>query len=476
MCDRRPTDTLRRLSLASLAEQGQHRRRRGAPVVDLPRRALGMGTRRRARRRRGRRGQPSRAAPGRGGRARGDAHPAVGGAHRARHRHRTDRRRRRADVLLRPQLRCGRSRERCCCRRCSPRPSWSSATPTCGSGCGGRRGCRCTVTSTRPPPWCSPRRPPTRSVTGAGGLPAGPADIAGALGVVAAVLAYVVVNTVLIAVAIGLSRHTTAARELVGRWDDNALEIATLCLGALAAVALGAGPVPRRRSRCRRSSCCTARCGCATWRRPRALDGKTGPAQRGHLAGPRRPRGRGRAPGAAPAVRAHRPRPLQGGQRRARPPRGRRRAGGRWPRACAPACATRTSSAGSAGRSSWCSSGRCPAGLPGGVELAAVGGTAASQVARPQRAGVGRRRDRRALGVGGRGVRRPAGGRRASTGRSARPTPACTRPSAAAATGYASRATSREMLGASGARATRRGRRSAPSHERGRRRSVSWSA
>ena len=62
-------------------------------------------------------------------------------------------------------------------------------------------------------------------VTGAGGLPTDAADMAGALGVVAAVLAYVVVNTVLIAVAIGLSRHATDARELMGRWDDNALEI-----------------------------------------------------------------------------------------------------------------------------------------------------------------------------------------------------------------------------------------------------------
>jgi diguanylate cyclase (GGDEF)-like protein len=79
-------------------------------------------------------------------------------------------------------------------------------------------------------------------VTGAGGLPSDPADMAGALGVVAAVLAYVVVNTVLIAVAIGLTRHATDPRELMGRWDDNALEIATLCLGGLAAVAFGGAP------------------------------------------------------------------------------------------------------------------------------------------------------------------------------------------------------------------------------------------
>jgi diguanylate cyclase (GGDEF)-like protein len=80
----------------------------------------------------------------------------------------------------------------------------------------------------------------------AGGLPSGPADLAGVLGVVAALLAYVVVNTALIAVAIGLSRRAALephdARELMGRWDDNALEIATLCMGGLAAVALGDAP------------------------------------------------------------------------------------------------------------------------------------------------------------------------------------------------------------------------------------------
>ncbi len=79
-------------------------------------------------------------------------------------------------------------------------------------------------------------------VTGAGGLPSDPADLAGALGVLAAVFVYTVVNTVLIAVAIGLSRRVTDPRELMGRWDDYALEIATLCLGGLAAVALGDAP------------------------------------------------------------------------------------------------------------------------------------------------------------------------------------------------------------------------------------------
>ncbi|MCW2721273.1 MAG: diguanylate cyclase [Pseudonocardia sp.] len=76
----------------------------------------------------------------------------------------------------------------------------------------------------------------------AGGLPSGPSDVAGVVGIVAAVLAYVAVNTVLVAAAIALSGAGSTARDLFGRWDDNALEVATLCMGALAAVALGAAP------------------------------------------------------------------------------------------------------------------------------------------------------------------------------------------------------------------------------------------
>jgi diguanylate cyclase (GGDEF)-like protein len=76
----------------------------------------------------------------------------------------------------------------------------------------------------------------------AGGLPSGPADVTGVLGVAGAVVAYVAVNTVLVAVAISLSGVGTAPRELFGRWDDNALEVATLCMGALVAVALGEAP------------------------------------------------------------------------------------------------------------------------------------------------------------------------------------------------------------------------------------------
>ncbi len=76
----------------------------------------------------------------------------------------------------------------------------------------------------------------------AGGLPSGPTDVTGVLGVAGAVVAYVLVNTALVAGAISLSGVGSSPRELFGRWDDNALEVSTLCMGALAAVALGAAP------------------------------------------------------------------------------------------------------------------------------------------------------------------------------------------------------------------------------------------
>ena len=79
-------------------------------------------------------------------------------------------------------------------------------------------------------------------VTVAGGLPRSPGDVVGVIGVAAAVVVYVAVNTALVAGAISLSSTEVGVRELVGRWDDLALEVATLCMGALAAVALGSAP------------------------------------------------------------------------------------------------------------------------------------------------------------------------------------------------------------------------------------------
>ena len=84
-------------------------------------------------------------------------------------------------------------------------------------------------------------------VTAAGGVPAEAGDVAGVAGIGLAVVLYVAVNTLLVATAIALAdrrvgRDRLGARELVGRWDDNALEVATLCMGALAAVALSSAP------------------------------------------------------------------------------------------------------------------------------------------------------------------------------------------------------------------------------------------
>ena len=75
-----------------------------------------------------------------------------------------------------------------------------------------------------------------------GGLPSAPDDIPGVLGIALAVVVYVLVNTLLVALAIRLSGAGKTVRELFGRLDDNVLEVATLCMGALAAVALGAAP------------------------------------------------------------------------------------------------------------------------------------------------------------------------------------------------------------------------------------------
>jgi len=84
-------------------------------------------------------------------------------------------------------------------------------------------------------------------VQGAGGMPTEAGDVGGMAGIGLAVLLYVAVNTLLVAGAIALSERRPAgdragARDLIGRWDDNALELATICMGALAAVALSSVP------------------------------------------------------------------------------------------------------------------------------------------------------------------------------------------------------------------------------------------
>jgi diguanylate cyclase (GGDEF)-like protein len=78
-------------------------------------------------------------------------------------------------------------------------------------------------------------------VVGPAGLPVDGRPVA-VLVVAAAVLAYLVVNTVLVAGVIALTGGGSTLRAVLGRWDDNAVELATVCMGALAAVALGSAP------------------------------------------------------------------------------------------------------------------------------------------------------------------------------------------------------------------------------------------
>jgi diguanylate cyclase (GGDEF)-like protein len=66
-----------------------------------------------------------------------------------------------------------------------------------------------------------------------------PADL---LGVVAALLVYTAVNSCLVAGAIAVSTERHELARLFGDWEENALEIATLSLGALTAMALSVNP------------------------------------------------------------------------------------------------------------------------------------------------------------------------------------------------------------------------------------------
>ena len=160
----------------------------------------------------------------------------------------------------------------------------------------------------------------------------------------------------------------------------------------------------------------------------------------------------------------------------ARPPRGRRRAGRGRRGAARRACAARTSSAGSAARSSWCSSGRCRrgAGRAGRAGRRRASGCGARSPSSPSPCPP-----RTALVIDGLSASVGAAsfdlGRTgdARQGARARPTPACTRPSAAGATACASR-------GRPGAVAVPAPRAAGDAlrraDERGRRGSVSWSA
>jgi diguanylate cyclase (GGDEF)-like protein len=74
--------------------------------------------------------------------------------------------------------------------------------------------------------------------------PGDPAELSGlGLGtIVLALLAYAVVNSALVAAAIIMSSSPPDIAAAIGEWDDNALELATLSLGALTAVGLVVNP------------------------------------------------------------------------------------------------------------------------------------------------------------------------------------------------------------------------------------------
>ncbi|MCO1655975.1 GGDEF domain-containing protein [Pseudonocardia humida] len=75
-----------------------------------------------------------------------------------------------------------------------------------------------------------------------GSVPTAADDLAGVAAVGAAVLVYLAVNTLLVAAVIALAGVRPVLRELTGRRDDSTVELAALCLGALAAVALASTP------------------------------------------------------------------------------------------------------------------------------------------------------------------------------------------------------------------------------------------
>jgi diguanylate cyclase (GGDEF)-like protein len=68
-------------------------------------------------------------------------------------------------------------------------------------------------------------------------------DVPGVLLLGVAILVYTTVNSALVAGAVAVSSAQPDIGKVLGRWDDNLLEMATLSLGAITAVALAINPV-----------------------------------------------------------------------------------------------------------------------------------------------------------------------------------------------------------------------------------------
>jgi len=82
----------------------------------------------------------------------------------------------------------------------------------------------------------SPVRPVIAAVNAA--LPFVDRDLRGLLAIVAAMAVFFATNSALVTIALKLRYPDLTVRELFGGWDVNALELATLCLGALTAIVL----------------------------------------------------------------------------------------------------------------------------------------------------------------------------------------------------------------------------------------------
>jgi diguanylate cyclase (GGDEF)-like protein len=68
-------------------------------------------------------------------------------------------------------------------------------------------------------------------------------EVSGVLLLVVAILVYTTVNSALVAGAVAVSSPQPDIGKVLGRWDDNLLEFATLSLGAITAVALSINPM-----------------------------------------------------------------------------------------------------------------------------------------------------------------------------------------------------------------------------------------
>jgi diguanylate cyclase (GGDEF)-like protein len=77
----------------------------------------------------------------------------------------------------------------------------------------------------------------------AGDVAALPSDLSGVLLLAVAILTYTTVNSALVAGAVAVSSAQPDIGKVLGRWDDNLLEFATLSLGAITAVALSINPL-----------------------------------------------------------------------------------------------------------------------------------------------------------------------------------------------------------------------------------------